>query len=81
MRPLGRPVVAVLLAGPALLAFFTGGYFAPARAIAGAVAWALVVLGLITTLVPAASGPPATSRAARTRWSASASSRPDSKPR
>jgi O-Antigen ligase len=35
---------AVLLAGPAVLAFFTGGYFDGARAAATAVAWALVLL-------------------------------------
>src|SRR3954454_18336557 len=33
--------VVVLLAGPTALAFFQGGYFDPARLIAGIVAWAL----------------------------------------
>jgi O-antigen ligase len=37
----------VLLAGATVLAFFSGGYFSEARAVAGAVAWALVVVALI----------------------------------
>ncbi len=38
----------MLLAGPAVLAFFSGGYFAPARAAAGLGAWALVVVAALT---------------------------------
>ena len=38
---------AVLLAGPTALAFFSGGYFAPARAAAGIGAWALVAVAAI----------------------------------
>jgi hypothetical protein len=41
-----------LLAGPTVLAFFSGGYFGEARAWAGLVAWALVGLG--ATLQPGA---------------------------
>ncbi len=36
-----------LLAGPSVLAFFSGGYFDEARAWAGAVAWALVALAVV----------------------------------
>jgi O-Antigen ligase len=54
-RPL-RPVVrqtayaacAALIAGPTVLAFFSGGYFDEARAWAGLGAWILVVLALLT---------------------------------
>jgi O-antigen ligase len=35
------------LAGPAVLAFFSGGYFDGPRALAGIVAWALVLAGLV----------------------------------
>jgi O-Antigen ligase len=38
---------AVVLAGPTVIAFFTGGYFPEAQAWAGLVAWALVVLALV----------------------------------
>jgi O-Antigen ligase len=38
--------VGVLLAGPAVLAFFTGGHSAPSRAWAGVLAWLLAALGL-----------------------------------
>jgi len=40
---------AALLAGPTVLAFFTGGYFATARAWAGLVAWALAALAAIVS--------------------------------
>lgn len=43
---------ALLLAGPTVLAFFTGGYFDAARVWAGLIAWALVFLGMVT--VPSA---------------------------
>jgi hypothetical protein len=48
----GTPPTAVaaaglLLAAPTVLAFFTGGYFAPARTIAGAAMWLLVALTLL----------------------------------
>ncbi|MEA2147285.1 MAG: hypothetical protein QOG59_2872, partial [Solirubrobacteraceae bacterium] len=36
-----------VLAGPAALAFFSGGYFDEARAWAGLSAWALAVIGLL----------------------------------
>jgi hypothetical protein len=39
---------AILLLGPAVLAFFSGGYFAPARAAAGIGAWALVAIAALT---------------------------------
>jgi O-Antigen ligase len=39
---------AVLLAGPAVLAFFSGGYFDEARAWTGLVVWALVALAAVT---------------------------------
>ncbi|HEX3689716.1 MAG TPA: hypothetical protein VHV28_08465 [Solirubrobacteraceae bacterium] len=38
---------AVLLLGPAAIAFFSGGYFAPARTVAGAGAWACVVAAVV----------------------------------
>ena len=38
---------ALLLVGPTVLAFFSGGYFAPARAVAGIGAWALVAVAVI----------------------------------
>ncbi len=37
----------VLLAGPTVLAFFTGGYFPEAQAWAGLVAWVLVAVALV----------------------------------
>ena len=43
MRRTALPLAtAVLLLGPTALAFFAGGYFDGARAVAGAAAWALV---------------------------------------
>jgi hypothetical protein len=42
--------VAVLLAGPTVLGFFSGGYFDAPREWAGAIAWALVVIAMV--LVP-----------------------------
>lgn len=38
---------AVLLVGPTVLAFFSGGYFAPARAGAGIGAWVLVAVAIL----------------------------------
>ncbi|MHB1568896.1 MAG: hypothetical protein ACYC0H_06800, partial [Solirubrobacteraceae bacterium] len=38
--------VAIGLAGPTAVAFFSGGYFAPARAWAGLLAWALAAVGV-----------------------------------
>ncbi|MFZ0091945.1 MAG: hypothetical protein WAL63_20775, partial [Solirubrobacteraceae bacterium] len=43
---------AVLLAGPTVLAFFTGGYFGGPRVWAGLVAWALVAVAMLTTRSP-----------------------------
>ena len=48
-----------LLAGPALLAFFDGGYFGGPRLIAAIVAWVLVVVGLIAVPRLPRIGPPA----------------------
>ncbi len=42
----------VLLVGPAVLAFFSGGYFDEARAWAGLVGWALVVVALLVVPDP-----------------------------
>jgi hypothetical protein len=42
----------VLLAGPTLLAFFSGGYFDEPRAWAGLIAWILVVVALIAVPSP-----------------------------
>jgi O-antigen ligase len=42
----------VLLAGPTVLAFFTGGYFDAERAWAGLVAWLLVVVALVLRAGP-----------------------------
>ena len=39
---------ALLLAGPCVLAFFSGGFFDEARLWGGLVAWALVVVGAVT---------------------------------
>src|SRR4051812_7756534 len=44
-------LTAVLVAGPAVLAFASGGFFAPARLVAAIGAWA--VLGLAALLAPA----------------------------
>jgi hypothetical protein len=41
-----------LLAGPAAVAFFSGGYFAEARTWAGFGAWVLVVIGLLAERRP-----------------------------
>jgi O-antigen ligase len=47
-----------LLAGPTVLAFFTGGYFDSPRAVAGLVAWILVVVALLTgSSLPRGLGP------------------------
>jgi hypothetical protein len=48
-RPAPAVASALLLAGATVLAFFSGGYFDGPRAVAGAVAWALVVVALIAT--------------------------------
>jgi hypothetical protein len=50
VRLVTRAAGLILLAGPTILAFFTGGYFEPARAWAGLVIWVLAALALI--LVP-----------------------------
>jgi hypothetical protein len=44
--------VVVLLAGPTALAFFSGGYFDPARLLAGAAAWALLGVAALTSPAP-----------------------------
>ena len=41
-----------LLAGPAVLSFFSGGYFSEARTWAGLGAWLLVVVGLLAERRP-----------------------------
>ena len=46
-RTLVTAAAAVLLVGPTVLAFFSGGYFAPARAAAGIGAWACVAAGVV----------------------------------
>ena len=43
---------AVGLAGPTALAFFSGGYFAPARSWAGLLAWALAAVGVALGAAP-----------------------------
>jgi hypothetical protein len=43
---------AAVVCGPTALAFFSGGYFGPARLIAGIAAWALVVLVVLLTPRP-----------------------------
>ncbi len=45
-----------LLAGPAVLSFFSGGYFSEARTWAGLGAWLLVVVGLLAERKPLPSG-------------------------
>ena len=45
---------ACLLAGPTVLAFFSGGFFAEPRLIAAIVAWALVLALAVTGRVAAA---------------------------
>ncbi len=47
-RGLHNVACAALLAGPTVLAFFTGGYFDEARAWAGLVAWLLVCAAIVT---------------------------------
>jgi hypothetical protein len=49
VKPLTILATAVLLAGATVLAFFSGGYFSEARAVAGVVAWVLVVVALVAT--------------------------------
>jgi len=51
-RPAVLVSTAVLLAGPTVLAFFAGGYFDGPRAIAAAVAWALVLLLAVAGPLP-----------------------------
>ena len=51
--------VAVVLAGPAALAFFTGGYLAVSRTWAGVVAWLLVAVAVATVRDPERTGRPA----------------------
>jgi O-Antigen ligase len=46
------PAVAVLLAGPTLLAFFSGGYFDAPRLVAAIVAWALVAVVALASPTP-----------------------------
>src|SRR5919107_1277567 len=43
---------ATVVCGPTALAFFSGGYFGPARLIAGIATWALVVLAVLLTPRP-----------------------------
>src|SRR4051812_49949007 len=43
---------AILLAGPVVLAFFSGGYFGEARAWAGVVAWLLVATAALGAARP-----------------------------
>src|SRR4051812_30392747 len=43
---------AILLAGPVVLAFFSGGYFGEARAWAGLVAWLLVAVAALASPRP-----------------------------
>jgi hypothetical protein len=51
-RSVWAVVAAVVIFGPTVLAFFSGGYFAPARLIAGMATWALVVAVVLTTRRP-----------------------------
>ena len=48
-----------LLASPAVLSFFSGGYFSEARTWAGLGAWLLVIVGLLAERKPLPSGLPA----------------------
>jgi hypothetical protein len=48
----------VLLAGPTVIAFFTGGYFDGPREVAGLVAWLLVAVALVVVPRPLPSGLP-----------------------
>ena len=43
---------ATVVCGPTALAFFSGGYFGPARLIAGIASWALVVMAVLLTPRP-----------------------------
>jgi hypothetical protein len=43
---------ATVVCGPTALAFFSGGYFGPARLIAGIATWALVILAVVLTPRP-----------------------------
>jgi len=52
-------IVAVLLAGPTVLSFFTGGYFDVPREWAGLVAWAVVVAATAIAPAPSALSRPA----------------------
>lgn len=49
---MSRGAGGLLLAGPAVLAFFSGGYFDRPRAWAGLVAWLLVAVGLVVGRLP-----------------------------
>ena len=51
-RAVSLPAVAVLLAGPAALAFFSGGYFDEPRLVAALVAWVLVVVVAVASPTP-----------------------------
>jgi hypothetical protein len=51
-RPATIGAVAVLLAGPTVLAFFSGGYFDAPREWAGVIAWALVVIAMVVVPRP-----------------------------
>lgn len=53
LRPLGSTCASVvLLAGPCVLAFFSGGYFDAPRVWAGLVAWTLVAVGALVSPHP-----------------------------
>ncbi len=57
MRAVGLNVArAALLAGPTVLAFFTGGYFETQQAVAGLIAWLLVVVALLCSSRPLLTG-------------------------
>jgi hypothetical protein len=51
-RAVATPAVAALLAGPTVMAFFSGGYFDPPRLIGAIVAWALVLLAAVLSPRP-----------------------------
>lgn len=57
-RTLPVAATAVLLAGPTVLAFFSGGYFDGPRAAAAAIAWALVLVVALVGPLPVASSVP-----------------------
>ncbi len=50
--------VAALLGGPTLIAFYSGGYFQGPRLVAGIVAWAVVILAVLTVRRPLPSSRP-----------------------